>query len=347
MQENLELVVLNLIKELDLVNKYNTENSRFNRERLLKITGNIWGEYRKKYSKSYAHGFNHIKSVVTQSFKILDWYLQNIDSDKFNSLIQEIEKNYRIRSISSLFTCFVLAGVLHDVYQDSDRKDHHTKAKNLCIGIGIGADENGGERFPHSLESLIHSGMMKLVSEMCYQHRASFTGKFKNIFCEIFNTADRDVPDLFNIAKRSYLHNLDCLKRDPNYEMEIKEFETTFKIPVNKIVNVGVDALESSEIEFTINSKYKYNELVYAGVPKEFANVYIHVWEKYSRDGYVFKDMKVASLYFKYYGNTISKLFNDIDEYLKDTKLFIRLINSIRDSVIYDLMGIEIGRKND
>ena len=344
MSENLELVVFNLIKELDLVNKYDTEPSRFNKERLLKVTGIVWGEYREKYSNSYAHGFNHIKTVITQSFKILDWYLQNIDSDKFNSLIQEIEKNYRIRNISSLFTCFVLAGVLHDVYQDSNRKNHHTKAKNLCIGIGIDADENGSERFPYSLESLIHSGMLKLVSEMCFQHRASFKGKFKNIFCEIFNTADRDIPDLFSIMKRSYLHNMDCLKRDSNYEMEIKEFETTFKITNTQEVPETKGLYQVLVTELTINSKRKYNELISNGVPKEFANVYIHVWEKYSRRGYAFSDRKMSKLYFKYYGIDISKLFNDIDAYLKDTSMFIKLINSIRDSVIYDLMGIEIGK---
>ncbi|MNI77964.1 hypothetical protein D3C73_1343000 [compost metagenome] len=32
------------------------------------------------------------------------------------------------------------------------------------------------------------------VAQACEQHRASFTGKFHNQFCELFNSADREMP---------------------------------------------------------------------------------------------------------------------------------------------------------
>ena len=321
------------------------------KDSILNVPGMVlsyaWALYGDRYQNG-AHGKEHIFQVIENGFAILKYGMENEAGIAFYNTYMQ---NHGCGEKIDFYIAIGLAAIFHDLFQDEDRKKHQQRSHNLLIDIKNRKSFNPVWmddiwRFDMEYGFIVSDGMLDLVALMCLEHRASYNKPFSNIMCEIFSAADRDKPDLFSIMKRSYLHNLDCLKKDHNYEMEIKDFETTFEIPVNRIVDMGVDVLESSTIKFTINSKYKYNELISEGVPKEFANAYIHVWEKYSRDGYVFNNMSINNLYFKYYRKNISKLFDDIDAYLKDSNLFIKLINKVRDHVIYDLMGIEIGRKN-
>ena len=70
----------------------------------------------------------------------------------------------------------------HDIFTAVCREHHHTLAGGFV--------RNNAKLF----FGYLCSGEIEFVALACEQHRASYTGKFTNPFCELMNSADRELP---------------------------------------------------------------------------------------------------------------------------------------------------------
>ena len=98
---------------------------------------------------------------------------------------------------------FKLAALIHDMYSGTNREIHHTLA---CEWAKVNLANYGYEVYAD------------LVAGMCYAHRDSGTGTYRNLHEEIFAAADRGPLTLRSSVSRSVNHltldNEEDLKRE-------------------------------------------------------------------------------------------------------------------------------------
>lgn len=89
----------------------------------------------------------------------------------------------------------ILASYLHDLFNATNRSVHNELAYEYVL--------KAEDRF---LEQL-NNKELKEVAHAVLQHRASFKGEFYSSLSEIISSADRGLPDLEKVVKRSMKFN--------------------------------------------------------------------------------------------------------------------------------------------
>lgn len=126
----------------------------------------------KAYGDSNAHGMEHIDKVVLDALRLRNKYSLNIDSEEI-----------------------ILAGLLHDIYQDEDRKNHHILASKWIDA---------------SIHPIFKDKEKRMrISNAIKEHRASHKGGYSSELSELIATADRDEPNIIQILERMYMYQLD------------------------------------------------------------------------------------------------------------------------------------------
>jgi len=89
----------------------------------------------------------------------------------------------------------ILAAYIHDIFNATDRKNHHTLAYNYVL--------ESNNKFLKELSEQER----KLVAHAVLEHRASFKGEFYSKLSEIISSADRGTPDIKRVVIRSMQFN--------------------------------------------------------------------------------------------------------------------------------------------
>ena len=194
---------------------------QFNLDRIHHILWGMWNLYGHNYIEDNGHGVKHIMEVIERSFKILEWYLRENN-------IQELDYNQKRKfffsrgiNVHNIFIMIGVAGILHDLFQEEDRENHHLRVKEVTDSIKRKRNQNqhGSDRDIYFFLSMF---MLNNIELMCSEHRASFEGEFSNVLSEIFNVADKDPLDLGIIIKRSWKYTSNKLGTE-NEELILNE----------------------------------------------------------------------------------------------------------------------------
>ena len=295
-------VLIGITDEMMLV-KYGVE--RYYATSIYLVISKCWYEYGDRYSEyDLDHGQKHIQDMMIRSIKILSWYLRKNGSSKFREL--------GLKNINAAFYIVGVAAIFHDMFQEKDRKFHHElsaqAAENISYNIKKEYDIIDGEiikeynimdwdyRFRQSWRS-------KLVALMCREHRASFSGPFSNILCEIFSAADRDELNLKHIIQRSYSYTKKRREVQPRRNIIIDINGTQFS--VDKLMR----DLIANDWEF------------------DKVEVFYHIIDKFSKVGYMFENINSDGIFMEYYKNDIQKFWDEIDQLILNPKLFDTYLN--------------------
>lgn len=295
----------------------------------MKIYPEIFEMIWKMFSCAYenvdeAHNQNHVYHVLRRAVKMVFWLKNN--TRNFN---HDKETKYILKVI--------LASIVHDVYSYTKRKKHHEEAyllirklvslkvlehsKNMNVkdkAIAVSNQKmeilesipvNNIKNMTTNSDIEFHYDFSKFdwlkyfssydlleVSNMVNEHRASYNGSFTSELCELFSCADRDDLDLNIIINRIY----NCSKDD----------KCTFEYDIHG--NRPLDI-------FINNVSYHSLEIIpYLEKTLEWDNMKIktfyHLWEKFSRVGYMFENLPLEGFYFKYYKNNIEEFYSQVDD---------------------------------
>lgn len=92
----------------------------------------------------------------------------------------------------------MIVSYLHDLFA-WDREVHHQRSHDWMLTEGKSNDLINRYVYPFELD---------MVAKACLEHRASFKGEFSNLFSDLMNSADRQVPtkveDLLSRARDFY-----------------------------------------------------------------------------------------------------------------------------------------------
>ena len=269
------------------------------------IISKCWYDYEKRYSEfDLDHGQKHIHDMMIRSIKILSWYLKKNGSSKFREL--------GLKNINAVFYIVGVAAIFHDMFQEKDRKFHHElsaqAAENISYNIKKEYNIIDGEIIKeYNIMDWDYRfrqpGRSKLVSLMCREHRASFSGPFSNILCEIFSAADRDALNLKHIIQRSYSYTKKRREVQPRRNIIIDINGTQFS--VDKLMR----DLIANDWEF------------------DKVEVFYHIIDKFSKVGYMFENINPDGIFMEYYKNDIQKFWDEIDQLILNPKLFDTYLN--------------------
>lgn len=114
----------------------------------------------------------------------------------------------------------LFAAYFHDLFA-WNRVDHHERSYQWMKGSD----------HPLIVECLRGSEKL-LVAQACHEHRASFKGEFSNEFCELINSADRELPgDVKRMVERAVMYRVkNCpeMSDDQRYEESVKHIKEKF-----------------------------------------------------------------------------------------------------------------------
>ena len=295
-------VLIGITDEMMLV-KYGVE--RYYATSIYLVISKCWYEYGDRYSEyDLDHGQKHIQDMMIRSIKILSWYLRKNGSSKFREL--------GLKNINAAFYIVGVAAIFHDMFQEKDRKFHHElsaqAAENISYNIKKEYNIIDGEIIKeYNIMDWDYRfrqpGRSKLVSLMCREHRASFSGPFSNILCEIFSAADRDALNLKHIIQRSYSYTKKRREVQPRRNIIIDINGTQFS--VDKLMR----DLIANDWEF------------------DKVEVFYHIIDKFSKVGYMFENINSDGIFMEYYKNDIQKFWDEIDQLILNPKLFDTYLN--------------------
>lgn len=295
-------VLMGITDEMRLV-KYGVDH--YYATSIYLVISKCWYEYGDRYSEyDLDHGQKHIQDMMIRSIKILSLYLRKNGSSKFREL--------GLKDINAVFYIVGVAAIFHDMFQEKDRRFHHElsaqAAENISYNIKKECDIIDGEitieyntrdwdyRFRQSERS-------KLVALMCREHRASFSGQFSNILCEIFSAADRDALNLKHIIQRSYSYTKKRREVQPRRNIIIDINGTQF----------SVDKL----MRDLIMNDWEFDKV----------EVFYHIIDKFSKVGYMFENINPDGIFMEYYKNDIQTFWDEIDGLIVNPKLFDTYLN--------------------
>ena len=295
-------VLIGITDEMMLV-KYGVE--RYYATSIYLVISKCWYEYGDRYSEyDLDHGQKHIQDMMIRSIKILSWYLRKNGSSKFREL--------GLKNINAAFYIVGVAAIFHDMFQEKDRKFHHElsaqAAENISYNIKKEYNIIDGEIIKeYNIMDWDYRfrqpGRSKLVALMCREHRASFSGPFSNILCEIFSAADRDALNLKHIIQRSYSYTKKRREVQPRRNIIIDINGTQFS--VDKLMR----DLIANDWEF------------------DKVEVFYHIIDKFSKVGYMFENINSDGIFMEYYKNDIQKFWDEIDQLILNPKLFDTYLN--------------------
>lgn len=279
------------------------------------LTMDIWKMFKGRYENvDEAHNHNHIFHVLQRAIDIVEFCISK-------HIIQKSERE-------RFYKQMIFASIAHDAFSYTDRSKHHEKAYELIkvfesvkvneqnsIDVLTKAENDFSLKLdilrmldvPEELrQEISHFNFnwlkyynkidLYIVAFMVLQHRASNKDNFINLQAEIFSCADRDDLDLNIIINRIYK----CSKDDKcTFEYDIHGNR-----PLDIVIN---------------NVSYHSLEIIpYLEKTLEWDNMKIktfyHLWEKFSRVGYMFDTLKPDGVYFSYYKDVINNFYKEVDE---------------------------------
>lgn len=127
----------------------------------------------KAYGESLSHGWDHIDGVINKAI-----YFKN----KYNIKVEYDE--------------VILSALLHDIYNNENREEHHELAAKWVEASIHPILTNDKEK-------------QKRIAYAIREHRASYIGDYYSPLSELLATADREKPNLEDIIGRMYKYQLD------------------------------------------------------------------------------------------------------------------------------------------
>ncbi len=248
------------------------------------------------YDGDEGHGWKHLNEVLKRCTKI---------HKHFNNGVIPATA-YRVYIVSTL---------LHDVYSSTDRNQHHVLAASLASNLHQIKNSKQSNVYTQRVEKLTMSKIPKqdgsnwkedsfkfldyltldeiqIVIDCVVNHRSSNTNKPITLLGKVFAAADNDPVDI-----RKILGRIDsCSQEDKDY--------------------VVPELLEEDK---KLLSYDKYT-----------IRTYLHLREKFSRDGYMFKNMKPDSMFMTYYKDDINKFWEEVDEVMKEPGLILQYIREYK-----------------
>jgi hypothetical protein len=177
-------------------------------------------DYRSKNDKFYTRTIATAIRDIVSDIAVYPWFkLKDIHPDLINycytKVMTENDVAHRWKHLLDVmaFGCeiaeglslekepFIYAALIHDLFSESDRENHHEKGAEWAARYL--------DRFlPDELDSSFdRESFIYLVSGMCRTHRASYTGVYENVYEEAFSCADRgklDVDGIYETILRGY-----------------------------------------------------------------------------------------------------------------------------------------------
>ena len=287
---------------------------------------NIWWLVSPAYSNvDDSHNENHIFHVLRRSIDLVFWLKnrsRNFNHDKETKYIMKV----------------ILASFIHDVFSYNNRKYHHEKAyllirkicdikvleQNNTLNVKDKAIEVVNKMFEvlNLIPGQVTSAATKKfewlkwyskydlleVSEMVNEHRASYEGKFSSELCELFSTADRDDLDLNVVINRIYVYAKDKTNR---FNCDINGF-----LPLD--ITINQRSYHTEEIIPYLKNSLEWND--------EKVKTFYHLWEKFSKVGYMYNSLKIDGIFMLYYKDQITKFYNDIDAIIENPEEMLKYI---------------------
>ena len=286
-----------------------------------KVIRQVWRLFHTAYTNTdKGHDSNHIYHVLKRSMKIVIW-LRDRDN---------LDNNY----VRSYMLRVILASITHDVYSFTKRKFHHEEAyvllrklinlKVLEYNNTLNVKEKATMVVDAKLELLgcipnqdskdtlekfdwlVHYNKLDLhfVSYMVLQHRASYVGEFNSLLCEIFSAADRDDLDLNIIVNRVYNSTTGNVENNKNNEIDkylntFDNLKDTVDLDVSHQLELFKDKIEFLKLEL----KWDNNKI----------KTLFHIYEKFSRSGYMFTNLKEDGIYMSYNKDRLEKYWLEVD----------------------------------
>jgi HD superfamily phosphodiesterase len=174
------------------------------------------------YKKDSSHGWNHIEDVAKNALEINRRMILNLNEEYL-----------------------VLAALFHDIYSDTNRKNHHTLAADWFAKFMI-------KQYKYDAIDILE------MSSAIKEHRASYKGEYSSLLSEVLAAADRGAPDLNSKIIRSSKY---YLEREPNSDLKTIA-ENVYKHMVEKFSRTGY---------------MKYNAIYSSFYKKEIHNMYVTI----------------------------------------------------------------------
>lgn len=264
----------------------------FEKDELIATIESAWNFFQKFYvSDMGGHSEYHIYDVLNRSFKIGNFAIDKVGTGAF--------KEINLFSLLEIYRCLALAAFIHDMFQSDHRKDHHVRAGGYVQLLMERIKDNSLNLYDYKWLQDYNLDMLEVVFQMVTEHRASYIGIYSNIMCEIFSTADRDELVLDTVIKRSYLFHFSQQEEKP----ELK----------NKIIRIKETEFSTDKLIHDLRENNWSDEDIY---------VFYHIIDKFSKDGYAFKNMKNKWLMNEYYKNELKNFWNEINMYILLPHLF-------------------------
>lgn len=306
------------------------------RPKLARLYLDMWNLFKCAYKNGddVGHGEDHIYNVLRRG----------IDIAIAMHGYKEMYYLPRIQHVPDYFTGYLMLGLAvftHDMYSDTDRERHHLHASDfidrlIYINETIGNEDEIYYALHHLLRKDHHNitilsipnfkykenaeysfkwlkyfntrKSLELVSEAVRCHRASESRfPFINTLPEILSAADRDDLDLTIIINRIYKSAIDgsCAFNCDNHGFD------------NHIAVIDGVTHESNKTIKKLNDECWTNTVI---------KTYYHLWEKFSRNGYAFRDLNKDGIYMLYYKDTINEFFNEVDKVIENPYLILYYI---------------------
>lgn len=294
-----------------------------NKKLYIYLSLNIWEMVKTAYVSDETHNENHILHVLRRGIDLVLW----LKSDKYDT---PIVNEYIIK--------LILASFMHDIYSSTDRKHHHTKAyellrkicdyKILLQNFDIYNTDKIVKTSDTEIEILnlipgqspdqassklswirhYHKHDLICISHAVNEHRASYEGDFNSEFSELFSAADRDDLDLNVVINRIYKCAID---KTNIFNCDLNNFST---------LDIIIDGVEYKS-NLIINN-LKCDDII--------IKTFYHLWEKFSRVGYMYKNIKSNGIYMSYYKNQIDDFHNEIDKIIKNPLKILDYIKELK-----------------
>ncbi len=174
------------------------------------------------YKEDSSHGWSHVEDVAKNALEINKKMILNLNEEHL-----------------------VLAALFHDIYNDTDRKNHHTLAADWFVKVMI---EQGKYDAIDILE----------MSLAIKEHRASYNGEYSSLLSEVLAAADRGAPDLNSLIIRSSKY---YLEKEPNRDLKTVA-EDVYKHMLEKYSRTGY---------------MKYNAIYSLFYGEEIYNMYVAI----------------------------------------------------------------------
>lgn len=300
---------------------------------------NMWKVFEPVYNGvDDSHNGKHIYHVFRRCMEMVNWL-------KFNT------RNFNDDKESKYILKLGLATMVHDAFSYTSRKFHHekayefirklmdikviegnhidplTKAENVFIATEdalkflyfqrlnlnhtvdystynalednfiIDKREYHKDNIKHIntfLKSFSKYDLLE-VSKMVLEHRASYDGTFSTELCEVFSAADRDDLDLNVVINRIYT----CALNDEN------KFECDHH---------GYQPLTINTKNRSIKILPIIKQLEKDGWDNKLIKTFYHLCEKFSRNGYAYKNLKDDGFYKTYYKDQLEDFWSEIDK---------------------------------